>query len=997
MKNGIQRVSWALALGSMLCASAFAQEDDDDLPDGDDGTIEEILVIGSQIRGASISGALPTTVLQQEDIEALGIDSGSDLLEFIAENGQNFFSEAENVSGGVNSARGDIGAYNLRNLGTGNTLVLLNGRRLVNAASYQTEEVGGSFVPVNTVNSQSLPIAGLRRVEVLKDGASAIYGADAVAGVVNYVLRDDFEGLSIRTKLTEFDHLPRSDQTFGVEFGKNFNDGRTNFAVFLNHYRRDRVSSQDEARWANSDFRSRVPEDSPWADAIVFRNNSANSAYRQYDAVPSASGLGISGVLSDSAGDIETFPSGDPRCEYEIGYGTCGAIDGNGTFRYNLNENRDLASKLDRTNFYAFLNHEFEGGIEAYTEFSLYMSNTNTIRQPSAPFSTVDLRVGADNYWNPLGPCTSPNRLDDSIIGTDVPCTGVALTIENGRFTEVPRVVDNDGKTYRFLQGFRGEFGKWDWDTAFIWSRAEKEDITRNRISNTLMQQALEDATPAAYNPFSGGIDSNIERTLVDVRRDNETELMLVDFKISRNDLYELPAGPVGFLAGLEFREESFVDDRDPRLDGTINFTDFDGDTYPFVSDIVNSSPTPDSRGERDVASLFAEFQIPIIENLDAQVALRYEDFSDVGSTTVGKLALGYRPIEPLLLRASWSEAFRAPNLVTVNEEIVARQNTRTDFTCLFAADNGGDPDQDTLDCVNSIQRIAQGSDQLQPEESTNYSVGFALDPLEGMTITLDFWSIEKENTIGLFGEENHTILDLVQRLSAGTANCAAFNGNPAISREASNDPAADAIYLAAGICPAGDIEFITDNYANLDTRTVRGHDIGFYYNFDSALGNFDIRLIASYLDKFEQAAGGDAALLVAAQADGTLPDNIPVLGFASLIRQDGNVEEKQTIRLGWNYGPYSAALSGVRVGDFIQTSLTLDDGTQYVIPSMTTFNLTGNYRFDLTDTIDGRVRIGVNNVFDERAPLADDSFGFFADVHRDFGRSYYAELKLDF
>ena len=971
-----------------LCASSvgLAQQDGDDTEGSADEELDEIVVIGSQIRGANISGALPVSVLSAEDIEVLGIDSGDELLEFLAENGQNFFSEAENVSGGGNSARGDIGAFNLRNLGTGNTLVLLNGRRLVNAASYQTEEVGGSFVPVNTVNSQSLPVYGIERVEVLKDGASAIYGADAVAGVVNYVLKDDFEGFSVRTRLSEIDHLPRSDQTFGVEFGKNFNDGRTILALYLIHYRRDRVSSRDEARWADSDFRSRLPADSPWATGTQFRNNSANSAYRQYDVVPSVAGTGLSGLLSDSAGDIETFPLGDPRCEggVDIGYGTCANGDGQGTFRYNLNDNRDLLSELDRTNFYAFLNHEFDNGVEAYTEVSAYLSNTNTIRQPSAPFSTVDLRVGAENYWNPLGPGGSPNRLPDSVIGTDVPC-------------EVTRIVDNDGKTYRFLQGLRGTWGAWDWDTAFIWSRAEKEDITSNRISNTLMQEALEDPTPAAYNPFSGGVDSNIERTLIQVRRDNETDLKLIDFKLSRNDLFEMPAGPVAFLAGLEYREESFEDDRDPRLDGTITFTDFDGDTYPFVSDVVNSSPTPDSSGSRDVTSLFAELQIPLLSNLDAQVALRFEDFSDVGSTTVGKLALGYRPVDQLLLRASWSEAFRAPNLVTINEEIVARQNTRTDYACLYAAERGGDPDQDVVDCVNSTQRIAQGSDALQPEESTNYSFGFAWDPIESLTLTLDFWSIEKENTIGLFGEENQTILDLLLRLEAGTANCAAFTGNPAVTRQATDDTDIDAVYLAAGICPAGDIQFVSDNYANLDTRTVRGHDIGIYYNLDTPVGNFDFRLLASYLDKFEQAAGGQAAELVAAQQAGILPADFPVFGFADLVRQDGNPEEKQTLRVGWRYNEFGAALTGVRVSEIVHTSLTLSDGTEYVIPSMTTFNLTGSYRFDWRDQFSGRVRIGINNVADERAPLADDSFGYFADLHRDLGRSYYAEIKLDF
>ena len=221
-------VSMVLALTVL---PAGAQEEDEPL--------EEITVTGSQIKGAKIADALAVSIVTAEDIEMLGIDSGDELLEFMAEQGQNYFSESESISGGVNSARGDIGAYNLRNLGTGNTLVLLNGRRLVNAASYQTEEVGGSFVPVNTVNSKTLPVFGVERVEVLRDGASAIYGADAVAGVVNTVLKKDFEGLVIGAKYTDYENMPRNDQTFTLEWGKDFNDGRTNVGVFASYYDRD--------------------------------------------------------------------------------------------------------------------------------------------------------------------------------------------------------------------------------------------------------------------------------------------------------------------------------------------------------------------------------------------------------------------------------------------------------------------------------------------------------------------------------------------------------------------------------------------------------------------------------------------------------------------------------------------------------------------------------------------------------------------------------------
>ena len=150
--------------------------------------VEEVVVTGSQIKGAQITGVLPVTVLTSEDIDAIGPDDGTELMENITEQGLNYFSEAESDSGGVNSARGDVGAYNLRNIGVGNTLVLLNGRRLVNNAGYQTELLGGDYVPTLSANTNLIPSNALDRVELLKDGASAIYGADAVAGVVNLSL-----------------------------------------------------------------------------------------------------------------------------------------------------------------------------------------------------------------------------------------------------------------------------------------------------------------------------------------------------------------------------------------------------------------------------------------------------------------------------------------------------------------------------------------------------------------------------------------------------------------------------------------------------------------------------------------------------------------------------------------------------------------------------------------------------------------------------------------
>ena len=169
-----------LALSAFIIfpLTTFAQEDS-----GSSNDIEEITVTGSQIKGAKITGALPVSVLDFQDVEALGVDSGDELLENVVENGMNFFNEAENASGGVNSSRGDVGAYNLRNMGVGNTLTLLNGRRMVNSPGYQTELLGGDYVPTVTVNSNLVPVWGIDRLEILRDGASAIYGADAVSGL----------------------------------------------------------------------------------------------------------------------------------------------------------------------------------------------------------------------------------------------------------------------------------------------------------------------------------------------------------------------------------------------------------------------------------------------------------------------------------------------------------------------------------------------------------------------------------------------------------------------------------------------------------------------------------------------------------------------------------------------------------------------------------------------------------------------------------------------
>jgi len=959
--------------------------------------VEEVVVTGSQIKGAKITGALPVSIISSADIEAIGVDSGDDLLENIVEQGQNYFTEAEDASGGVNASRGDMGAYNLRNLGVGNTLTLLNGRRLVSSPGYQTELIGGDYVPTTSVNSNLIPVTGLDRIEILRDGASAIYGADAVAGVINNVLQTDFDGLTVRSKVSGYDHFGATDSKVTLKWGSFFNDGATNISLFVDYYDRDNINAQEDPRWGAGDHRPWVADDSPWKTSTSFRNTSAHSLYGQFDMVKSSehgSSNPYNHVFTDSNGEFEIFPLGDSRCNnrssqggeiFDTGYGTCIAQDGNGAVRSNFWGLTDVRSELERSNTVVFMNHEMENGAESFTEFGFYKSDSYRTAHPSYAFSSSKHRVGPDNYY------LNNMRLDD---GTAL-FAGYELYMDNYRYEERNRKVSVKKETYRFLQGFRGSTGTWDWETAFVTSEAKSDDVTANRMSNNLLKAALYDNTKAAYNPFSANnYATNIERTLIDVYRIGKSELTMFDFKMSSNDFWTLPGGgDVGVLLGFEYRDEEMSDDRDPRLDGTITYTDYEGDTYPLVADVLNSSPTGDVSGGRHVTSFFTELQIPLAESANMQIALRNEDYSDSGNATVGKIALGWDIAPWAFFRASMSTSFRAPNIIQVNETTVVRSGTKYDRAAFQV--NAVQSVENVIDSDSryTIQRMATGAAGLDSEESDNTSIGLVLTPTDNLIITVDTWTLEKDKTIGLFGRENQTVNDMLLRFANGTNNCDTFAGDPLVVREAPDDGDA-AGFAAAGVCPFGEITYIRNDYENMALRTVEGTDVLVSYGIESDVGDFDLRYNGTFLDKFEQTASGQFAELQAKKDAGEIPESIPIKGFGDLLEKDGVYDNKHSLRLSYNKGPYRVSLTGLKKGSFVQTSLGLKDGVPYLVPSMTTMDLTMSYSFGLRGN-DARIRFAVKNLDDERAPTADRYYGYYADAHSDYGRNYYLDFQM--
>ena len=1047
--------------------------------DESDSDVEEVVVVGSQIKGAKITGALPVSVITSEDIEALAVESGDELFAELAENGSNNFNQTD-FSGGYNANRGDVGSLDLRNIGTGNTVTLLNGRRLVQAPSYATEWLGGSYVPVQSVNSNTIPVYGAERIEILRDGASAIYGADAVAGVINTVLKTDFDGFSIRTRANWFDGFDAKDNKLSIQWGKTFADG-TNVSVYFDRYDRERVRGIEDPKWANGDLRRFLPgvtSGDPLGEFndTTFRNLSGSSVWAQFYT----DGMGpLCSTSNYNAGKCDPrnpsyfdsniftmYRPDDTYCKnfdldavsgsnfyYIPGQTNMCLYDGSSTTgrdanRANYGDTWDARGPMLRNNLVVFVNTELENGIEAYTEFSYYESDVNRNLYGGAMLglgnsarygqNTQPLYIPASNYY-----LQQIQRASGSaFLGREAEW----LWARYHRFSTV-RGYDAHKNTWRVVQGFRGDWNDWDWDSGIVLSKATSEVDNYGRANLTLLDQALAKDTPDAYNPFCAGFNCNEEQFMTTVFRNNYSELMMVDLKMSNNSLFSMPAGDAAALFGVEVRKESMDDQRDPNLNGEIAYTvpepparGYDictgngtdpitcsdvpnimaGTTFPYISNIANSSPSPNTYGERITTSLFAELQIPLLENLNSQIAVRAENADDFGSFTVGKFALGYQPFNALKLRSSISTSFRAPNLITMNEGLVVRNNSQEDP--LYTAAIGENyPNY-------SIQRVAEGNDDLDPEESTNSSIGIVLTPGNNWTITVDKWQIEQENTIGLFGERNHLLLDTLIRKQGGVNEC---TGNPLVTRGEfipDEDTESDTYNGAwdANLCQVGQVIRVNDVYVNLDNRTLKGTDYLVQYRLDTDYGYFSAKLMRVSFDEFSQEAGGATAQLIAAgEPGGPLDGLINVAGYGDLL---GTYDKrpywdfKDTLNLSWKHNSWQVMLSGRRVSEFIEVGVTdnaksvdvsgtANDvyqcsgtntwtsgvgtcGDPWIIDEMLTLNLTLGYRFKSGL----RLRGSIINLEDTRAPLADEyRHAHVSDVHNDYGRRYSLEFYKKF
>lgn len=994
---------------------------------------EVIVVTGTNIQGARINEALPITVVGEDDIAAIGGVDGEDLIRSLPGQGGVAFRTDNNTT--VNNARGDVASINLRSIGSSGTLVLLNGRRVVNHPSTQAE----LSTPVTTTNMNSLPVSGIARVEVFNDGASAIYGTDAVAGVFNTILDDDYEGVSVNTRHLGATGNGLFEQTYGLKAGKNFNEDRTNISVALEYSQRDGIFASETDRAFSEDLRPFL-EGGYFEGDVSFDNRATQTPWGQWTLdTTSATRVRQNGVTLTTASGVFHFqPSSFAGCRAD----TDGALsvpnlcidDGSQdrNLRFDGAYERSIISDRQRFNGFAFLNHDFDNGVRLYGELGYYLAETQSTNEPRNGITATGISVPANYYYNPFGPVTfsdgtpNPNRLPGL---TNVPDEGLPVFTDAGRYRFVDvgfRDIEVRNSQWRALIGARGEFGSsgWDWDSALLYNAANAKDVANNSISRSLFQQALFNETPNVYNLFNGGNPDNpsvgdatpnpadlIAPFLIDVTRESDSELALIDYKLTKNDLFSLPGGDIGFAFGVEARYEGYEEDRDARLDGTITFTDaVTGEVSQ--TDVYGTSPTPDSSGSRNVYAAFTEFSvplvspdmnIPLVNTLDLQLAARIEDYSDFGSSGVKpRVAAAWKPFEFVKFRGAWSEGFRAPNLIVVNEG-VDRSNAREDaYFCEAGVRNG------TFATFGDCTGFTEGrterrsvADDIGPEDDTNVTYGVVLEPrgLEGvfsvlnpMTITVDFWDIERENVVGVFGAANHIALDYLLRLQGSS--------NPNVVRD---DPDDDdiAYFGAAGLDPAGDILFIRDTYDNNENIDVEGIDFAIYYDLDDTpLGDFGLKVNATKLEKYFINLSPGAQQIADAVESGLISDEITVAQEGSIILQNGQPEWQAGASLTWRHpSGFGAGLRTSYIDEFIDTGAGLNpDGDPFIVEDWTTTNMYLQYDFGRDGPLDGlRLRLGANNVFDQEPPLADETNGYDAAYHSIRGRQIYVDLRKEF
>lgn len=714
-------------------------------------TGERVEVTGSSIKRIDAETALPVQVITREEIGRSGAQNTEDLLHTIsATNTVN----ALQISNAVGAATSGASTVSLRGLGAKRTLILVNGRR-VSPFGGVAGGGGGAAVDVN-----SIPLAAIERVEVLKDGASAIYGSDAVAGVINFILRKDYRGAEVSLGYGQTTHAG-DGRTNHANALVGFGDLATDrFNVMINAFRdQEDPIYGSQRRFASSSVNEGAGNDTTsgnvWPAVIVLPSGASRSFLAPRYAAQVADGTYPTYGLTTCSPAIVTTYSGDGTCRYDpagvlqlvprsqrIGANVTGqfAIDADTTAYAEIGSTRNVIKyKLQATPIsdqFALL------GTDPYAQplAALVNSYNPNLQNVYGPSGVYDGFFGTTTFLLPTTSPYYPTRFaaDNGLAGTPLDIRYRAL--ENGQ-----RAFKDENTATRALLGVRGTARGWDYDIGALYTESRVKEILTDGYP--LWSRILPLLNSGAVNPF-GPSTPAIQQQIKDTNFNAEafhtrTSTAGVNGKVSR-ELFALPAGPLSLALGGDLRHESYSFNASE----AIALGDVSGYGGNFI-DVAKG---------RNVEAVFAELDIPILKSLEADLAYRYDNYQRVGNTGNPKISLRFQPVKQVLLRASWGTGFRAPSLDELyapNTQGVTQNGVSDPLRCPTTGSS--------TDCATQFPISLGGNAALKPEKSTSTTFGIVLEPVDNVHVAVDWFDIFSRNEVVIGGVNYASFLDTAE------------------------------------------------------------------------------------------------------------------------------------------------------------------------------------------------------------------------------------------
>ena len=887
----------AIALGSMVgiatSAQVFAQEAEGQTVDTAK-KMDKVTVTGSHIKMIDTVSTSPIQVISRADIDRSGAGTVAELLSKITANNGGSFPESFN-NGFADGATG----VSLRGLGVNRTLVLINNRRVASFSFGQ--DITESFTDINAISLDSID-----RVEVLLDGASAVYGSDAITGVVNFILRSDFDGMQISGQTYDTKDGGGEQTAINVMWGKVTDKG--SIVVNVDHFSEDYLYTQDRA-WGRvnnwSEFDSNVDND-PWH---YYGPTGQANYYLGYvnpffgvESNGYTAFTGVGGADACTDGRYEESASG--RSLY------CKTLD-----------NLVATPEKDRTN--VMINATYSlGDIDLFADLQYNQSETHfNYRSAFNWLGTFANMYGAlpdgsgaiNNAYAGSGwswyatEAFGGDFVGDSLPGTDVPIADVTWVMSD--LGDAVTIMETEN--IRVSMGAAGVFADvWDWEANAIYSLNEADIVDTNKAHGPTLLSALN-----SYDYFYiGGLDltpwgidvteTNSQATLDSIRRSTtdtgRSEMTQVSFVVS-NSSYSMEHGNLGLAFGIEGRSEEIENIPDAQL---------------VAGEIFNSGSRSEVRGDRDILAVYGEAVIPLLEDLDVTFALRHEDYSDFGQTTNPKIGVRWQPNDWFLARFNWGTGFRAPGMMELYlDDAVSFSQYKDHTRCAEydAATESGQNDgsqQDSYCFANYNQTNFGSNPDLAPEESESMSIGIVFSPTDTMTLGFDLWDVE--------------ITDVIDSLAASDmvfeeSRDGSYGSN--INRQAATQ-----LDLDVGVT-SGDILTVDTSYFNLNRLTARGVDINFDWVLDTKFGRFNPYLTSTYMDD--------------------LTSESPFVGDDQWLGFNGYPRWKAQYGMQWSKDDWSFAVQGYyrhAMTDYDSSQSYTLDGESVEIRSHNTYNLSLAY-----------------------------------------------------